>query len=95
MNMRNRLGRWVIINAFFVWLLYASFIQHSTGAQSLLTFIVWFMLVISMFTLNERIATELRKKKPPQWFLVLDMAFDCLVSGALAWYGHPGLAAAY
>jgi uncharacterized membrane protein len=88
--------KWLVMNGTFAALVYAGFVLGVDGAQNLVKFFIWFILLpLSPFLLTDH-AQRLILKEPPRLLLVfLSRAMAWCVLSVLVWSGAWVTGAAY
>lgn len=84
--------RWCAMNGLLLTMLGLG-VSGTAGAMSVFTFAiwVWFAMVLIVTLAGKKIPVP-KSKRVPRW---LDVGYDILVIGILAWFGHAFLATLY
>lgn len=80
---------WFVVNGIMLALLWAGIVMDMKGPRNVALFAVWAFTLLSMMTgLSEKACREMSKMKGwPTMPLWVEVAYDMLVIGLLAWHG--------
>ena len=88
--------KWLLTNGTFAALVYAGFVLGIDGAQNLVKFFIWFILLpLSPFLLTEHVQKLILKESPWPALAFLSRAMAWVVLGVLVWSGAWITGAAY
>ena len=78
--------KWAAFKAVGAWLVYATTVQQSDGAHNVLTVLIWFSFLVSLFLFTDKLKASIAKagRTVPAW-LSTGVSFG--FSAVLLWHG--------
>lgn len=90
--------KWLVINAFYLWLLYAALVLEIPGAWNVLEGLIVVVFVIGILSLSDAVRLAVAKDpekpsyNPPSW---IRWTLTGISFCSLLWFGHGAMATLY